>query len=480
MIAWWQRRGPNLLDLTLSQVAQIIDGTLIGKPNIRITGISTDSRTTKPGDLFCAILGERTDGHDHIIQAKANGAVAFLTSRDVSGDQVVAPTSSSELDPVISALGRLATYIRNIMTAVEVIGVTGSSGKTSTKDMIGQVLSHAGPTHAPVGSPNNELGLPLTILAAAPGIRYLVAEMGMRGLHHISSLCEIAHPTIGVVTNVGQAHIGEVGSIEAIAQAKSELVQSLTDSGVAILNADDSRVLAMRDLTKATVFTYGFSNQADIRAENLELTTNGTYKFDLVYLGYRTSASIPILGEHNVMNALAAAAVGLAVGMELSQIVEALASLQQVSKWRLEVHKLPGEITIINDAYNANPESMVAALDTLQNIPGSVKTWAVLGMMHELGPQSVELHQDVIAHGSRIGISHLVAVGENGQIYGLPNLTDKAQKAVWLPDFQAATDYICSEVNSGDIVLFKASRSEQFEVLASDIQGRLRMKWSQE
>ena len=469
-----------MLDLTLAQVAQIIDGTLIGKPNIRITGISTDSRTTKPGDLFCAILGERTDGHDHLIQAKENGAVAFLTSREVNGDQVIAPASSNDLDCVIVALGKLAAHIRNQMRNVEVIGVTGSSGKTSTKDMIGQVLSHAGPTHAPIGSPNNELGLPLTILDAPLGIRYLVAEMGMRGLHHISLLCNIARPTIGVVTNVGQAHIGEVGSIEGIAIAKSELVQSLTDSDVAILNADDSRVLAMRNLTKATVFTYGFSDQADIQAQNLELTSNGSYKFDLVYRGYRTSVSVSILGEHNVMNALAAAAVGIAVGMELSQIVEALASLTQVSKWRMEVHNLPGDITIINDAYNANPESMAAALDTLRKIPGRARTWAVLGMMHELGSQSADLHHDVIAYGARIGISHLVVVGANGQIYGVPKLADPAQKAVWLPDFQAATDYICNEVNSGDVVLFKASRSEQFEVLASDVQACLQKKWSQQ
>ena len=469
-----------MLDLTLAQVAQIIDGTLIGKPNIRITGISTDSRTTKPGDLFCAILGERTDGHDHLIQAKENGAVAFLTSREVNGDQVIAPASSNDLDCVIVALGKLAAHIRNQMRNVEVIGVTGSSGKTSTKDMIGQVLSHAGPTHSPIGSPNNELGLPLTILDAPLGIRYLVAEMGMRGLHHISLLCNIARPTIGVVTNVGQAHIGEVGSIEGIAIAKSELVQSLTDSDVAILNADDSRVLAMRNLTKATVFTYGLSDQADIQAQNLELTSNGSYKFDLVYRGYRTSVSVSILGEHNVMNALAAAAVGIAVGMELSQIVEALASLTQVSKWRMEVHNLPGDITIINDAYNANPESMAAALDTLRKIPGRARTWAVLGMMHELGSQSADLHHDVIAYGARIGISHLVVVGANGQIYGVPKLADPAQKAVWLPDFQAATDYICNEVNSGDVVLFKASRSEQFEVLASDVQACLQKKWSQQ
>jgi UDP-N-acetylmuramoyl-tripeptide--D-alanyl-D-alanine ligase len=469
-----------LPDLTLSKVAQVIDGHLIGKPSIRITGISTDSRTTKPGDLFCAILGERTDGHDHIQQAKENGAVAFLTSREISGDQVLVPNVVGELDPVIVALGKLATHVRNAMTNVEVIGITGSSGKTSTKDMIGQVLSYAGATHAPIGSPNNELGLPLTILTTPPGTRFLVAEMGMRGLHHISLLCGIAHPTIGVITNVGQAHIGEVGSIEGIAQAKSELVQALSDAGVAILNADDARVLAMRSLTKATVFTYGFSEHADIRAENVLLTSNGTYEFDLVYLGYRASANVPILGEHNVLNALAASAVGIAVGMEIFQIVEALADLKQVSKWRMEVHHLPGDIMLINDAYNANPESMTAALNTLQSIPGRARTWAVIGMMHELGEQATELHHGVITHGTQIGISQLVAVGANGKIYGVPELSDPAQKAVWLPDFQAATDYICNEVNSGDIVLFKASRSEQFEVLASDIEARLRTKWSQQ
>ncbi len=469
-----------MYELTLAQVADAVDGNLIGNSNIRITGISTDSRTTKPGDLFCAIAGERSDGHDCVNQAKENGAVAFLTSREVQGDQVVVSTSAVELDPVIYALGKLATHTRNLMTNVEVIGVTGSSGKTSTKDMIGQVLSRAGVTHAPVGSPNNELGLPLTLLTAPPGIRYLVAEMGMRGLHHISLLCGIARPTIGVVTNVGQAHIGEVGSIEGIAQAKSELIQALPDSGFAILNADDARVLAMSTLTQATVFTYGFSAHADIRAENLELTNEGTYKFDLVYRSDRISATIPIPGKHNVLNALAAAAVGIAVGMELSQIIEALAELQQVSKWRMELHQLPGGITIINDSYNANPESMIAALDTLVNIPGQGKTWAVLGMMHELGLESVGLHHGVVAHSEQIGISQLVAVGEHGLIYGLPKLVHSGQKAVWLPDFQTATDYICNEVNSGDVVLFKASRSEQFEVLATEIEARLRMKWSQQ
>ena len=465
--------------MTLAQIAQTISGNLIGDPNIRITGISIDSRSAKPGDLFCAIVGERSDGHDFIEQAKANGAVAFLASREIQGNQIIVPSALTQLDPVIPALGVLAKHARNLLKNVEVIGITGSSGKTSTKDMIGQVLAHAGKTHAPIGSPNNELGLPLTILSAPPGIRFLVAEMGMRGMHHISALCDVARPTIGVITNVGQAHIGEVGSIEMIAKAKSELVQSLSDSDVAILNADDFRVLAMRALTDATVFTYGFSETADIRGENLELTTKGTYDFDLVYRGHRISANVPILGEHNVLNALAAATVGVAVGMELAEIVEALSNLKQLSKWRMEVHQLPSDITIINDAYNANPESMTAALDTLVKIPGQRKTWAVLGKMHELGQESAELHRSIISYAEKIGVAKIVAVGEQGEIYELPKLVNQDQKSVWLPDFQAATDYICNEVNSGDIVLFKASRSEQFEVLASDIEARLRMKWSQ-
>jgi UDP-N-acetylmuramyl pentapeptide synthase len=210
----------------------------------------------------------------------------------------------------------------------------------------------------------------------------------MRGLGHIAHLCNLAKPTIGVITNVGQAHIGEVGSIEAIAEAKSELVKAIPDSGVVVLNADDERVVAMRILTKATVFTYGFSKVADVRAENLQLTSIGSYSFDLVYGGERIPASIPMLGEHNVLNALAAAAVGLAVGMEFNDIVRAMTNLKQVSNWRMEVHQLPGNVIIINDAYNANPESMTAALKTLIAIPAAGKTFAILGKMHELGDAS--------------------------------------------------------------------------------------------
>jgi UDP-N-acetylmuramoyl-tripeptide--D-alanyl-D-alanine ligase len=303
-------------------------------------------------------------------------------------------------------------------------------------------------------------------------------------------LCDLAKPTIGVITNVGRAHIGEVGSIEAIAKAKSELVSAIPSSGVVVLNADDERVIAMRALTEATVFTYGLSETADVRAENLHLTAYGSYNFDLVYRGDRIPASIPMLGEHNVLNALAAASVGIAVGMEMEDIARALTTLKQMSKWRMEVHQIPGNVTIINDAYNANPESMSAALQTLTAIPATGKSIAILGKMHELGSTSDEIHAQVARLAIELGVERVVAVGELATSYGLPALAsdtsvDEAsgangQYSVWLPDFVQACDYIVKQDNSGDILLFKASRAEQFEVLAEQIEIALRAKWGQQ
>ena len=478
-----------MFDLTLGQVCEIVGGKLIGDPSIRLSGISIDSRKTTAGDLFAAIIGERVDGHEFVEQASKSGVTAFLTSREVIGDQVLVPPSPDALDPVIHAIAKLSAHVRALMNGVDVIGVTGSSGKTSTKDMIGQVLSHAGVTHAPAGSLNNELGLPLTLLAAPIDTKYLVAEMGMRGLGHITHLCNLAQPTIGVVTNVGQAHIGEVGSIEAITKAKSELVMAIPASGFVVLNADDERVVAMRTLTEATVLTFGFSKAADVRAENLQLTESGSYNFDLVCGGERISTSIPILGEHNVVNALAATAVGFAVGMKVKDIANALTTLEQMSKWRMEVKQLPGNVTIINDAYNANPESMTAALQTLTAIPARGQTFAILGKMHELGEASDAIHAQIANLAVQLGVTQVIAVGELANSYSLTGLSSaasagdllesEAQESVWLPDFDQACDYIVKQVNSGDILLFKASRAEHFEVLAEQIEFVLRAKWGQ-
>jgi UDP-N-acetylmuramoyl-tripeptide--D-alanyl-D-alanine ligase len=469
-----------MYNFTLAELAAIVDGKVVGDGSLAITGVSTDSRSITSGDLFCAIIGERVDGHDCVDQALVAGAIATLATKPVSGNHILISAHTSGLDPVIIAIGQIAQAQRAKMNNVSVVGITGSSGKTSTKDMIGQVLSTHGVTQAPAGSPNNELGMPLTILSAPDNTDYLVLEMGMRGFGHIKYLCDIARPNIGVVTNVGQAHIGEVGSQAGIAKAKGELIESLPEHGVAILNADDKLVREMRALTTARTMTYGFSEHSDVRGESLEITADGTYQFDLVFEKNRVAVTIPMLGEHNVSNALAAASVGIISGMSLPDIASALGNTKQVSKWRMEVHRLPGGTLLINDAYNANPESMAAALRTLVSIPRSGKTWAVLGAMHELGDVTDFEHTRMGHLAVELNVSHLVSVGaqartiDSGAKQGAP----WNGESVWYPDFAQAADYIVNQVQPGDVIIFKASRAEEFEVLAQEVEAQLAAKWS--
>ena len=378
-----------MFKLTLNEIAQVVGGQVIGDGEVIVTDLTTDSRVAKSGDLFAAIVGQRVDGHEKVNQALAAGAVATLCTKSVPGNHVLIPLDpTTELDPVIPALGKLAKYVRSKNPELTVIGITGSSGKTTTKDVIGQVLAKHGPTYAPAGSPNNELGLPETVLQSPSETKYLVAEMGMRGLGHITYLVDIAKPNISVVTNVGQAHIGEVGSIENIAIAKSEIVRDLTNKDFAVLNYDDTRVRKMSEVTKAKVITYGFSSNADFQAQNVTTKANGACEFDLVAHDQTAKVSLLIPGEHNVYNALAASAVASILGMNLIDIAKALNTVTVKSKWRMEVHQIKNSITLINDAYNANPESMSAALKTLASIETTGRRWAILGTMHELGNEA--------------------------------------------------------------------------------------------
>ena len=471
-----------MFNLTLDEIAKAVSGELVnqaGVTDIRATGISTDSRNVKSGDIFAAIVGQRIDGHDKAAEAISAGAVAVLASKSVPQTHVLVPPNlESDLDPVISALGKLAKYVRTLNSDQVVVGITGSSGKTSTKDLIGQVLMQHGSTFAPAGSPNNELGLPLTILQAPIETKYLVAEMGMRGLGHISYLCEIARPNISVVTNVGHAHIGEVGSIENIAIAKSEIVQNLTEQDFAILNFDDPLVRAMAAKTQAKVLTYGLSTKAEVRAIDLKTKPNGTTNFVLCHNDHQVEVNLPLPGEHSVMNALAASAVGLVVGMSLSDIALALAKVTVKSKWRMEISKLPNSISLINDAYNANPESMAAALKTLASIETPGRRWAILGAMHELGDQSVAEHDRVGRLVVRLNIDQLVVVGQVAKPLhmGAEQEGSWDGESVWFPDFAQATDYICKRVSSNDVLLFKASRSEEFDRLAQLVASEITTK----
>ena len=468
-------------ELTLAQVAFATNGLAQGDAQIIVRGIATDSRLVSPGDLYCAIIGDRVDGHDYIDQALENGATAVMMSRPTGHAGVIVPPSGTPLDAVIVALGNLARYQRTLMPNVVVVGVTGSSGKTSTKDIIGQVLEETGITHAPIGSPNNELGLPLTILQAPTDTKFLVAEMGMRGAGHIKYLCEIATPRIGVVTNVGHAHVGEVGSVEGIARAKAELVEALPDDGIAILNSDDLLVKNMAHSLSCKVITYGLNTGADVQALDIHTNADGSLEFTLGASGQNVPVRLALLGEHNVSNALAAAAVGLAVGMTLPEIAAALSQVVRKSKWRMEVHPLECGITIINDAYNANPESMSAALKTLASFNQHGRTWAILGPMAELGSEAVAEHDRIGRLAVRLNISQLVSIGDGARTMFLGANQEGSWdgESVWFPNFAQASDYIVERAIPGDTILFKASRSGAFELLAQDVEDRLNAQTSQ-
>ena len=472
-----------MYEATLNEIANAVGGQLVGNPDVHITGVATDSRHVVAGDLYCAIVGERVDGHDFIADACANGAVAVLASRSIDGPGVVIGADATrrgaeKVDVVISAIGTLAERERTARKNLQVIGVTGSSGKTSTKDLIGQVLMMAGPTVAPAGSPNNELGLPLTLLQADDDTQFVVAEMGMRGLGHIEYLCNIARPTVGVVTNVGHAHVGEVGSIDAVARAKSELVAAIDPHGHVVLNADDPNVRAMAKISKAPVTFFGRSDNADVRARNIVIQHSGGSAFDLEFGLDSARVELKQIGEHYVSNALAAATVGLVLGMELDDVAQALTSAVPVSKWRMEVRNINGQFTVINDAYNANPESMEAALKALVAIPDVHRTWAVLGAMHELGDESISEHDRLGRLAVRLDVDQLVVVGQDAKALHLGALQEGSwdNETVWFPDFSAAADYIVGNIHIGDVVLFKASRSEGFEKLADVVEQRLRIK----
>src|SRR5882757_3038895 len=346
-----------MIALRLAEIAAACGGTVHdGAAEALVDGpVVVDSRLVTPGALFVAVPGERVDGHDFAARAVAAGAAAVLATRPVGVPAVVVADT-------VEALGRLAGLVVSRLAAehdLVVVAITGSQGKTSTKDLIAAVLEAHGETVAPPGSFNNEIGLPLTALRAGPSTRHLVLEMGARGIGHIRYLCEIAPPRIGVVLNVGVAHVGEFGSRDAIAVAKGELVEALPPGGTAVLNADDPLVAGMAARTKARVLTFGL-NGAEVTAEQVTLEA-GRGHFVLVTPSGRAPVTLQVHGLHQVGNALAAAAVGHEVGMSAEQIAPALAAAAPRSRWRMEVSTRADGLTVVNDAYNANPDSMRAA-----------------------------------------------------------------------------------------------------------------------
>ncbi|MDX3215730.1 UDP-N-acetylmuramoyl-tripeptide--D-alanyl-D-alanine ligase [Streptomyces sp. ME02-6991-2B] len=461
-----------MIPLTLAEVAHAVGGSThdISDLTVPVTGsVEIDSRKVTPGGLFVAFRGDRVDGHDYAEQAVAAGAVAVLAARPVSVPAIV-------VDDVQTALGALAAHVIERLGAT-LVALTGSAGKTSTKDLTAQALRRLAPTVWTPGSLNNEIGLPLTALRADESTRHLVLEMGARGIGHIRYLTGLTPPRIGVVLNVGSAHIGEFGGREQIAQAKGELVEALPDAadgGVAVLNADDPLVRAMSSRTKARVVLFGESAEADVRAENVRLNDRGQAVFMLTTPTGCSEVTLRLYGEHHVSNALAAAAVARELGMPVDEIATALSEAGTLSRWRMEVVERPDGVTVVNDAYNANPESMRAALRALAAMGRAAqarggRTWAVLGEMAELGGEALAEHDAVGRLAVRLNVSKLVAVGGQAAAWvqmGAYNEGSWGEESVHVSDAEAAIDLLRSELRPGDVVLVKASRAVGLERVA--------------
>ncbi len=351
------------------------------------------------------------------------------------------------------------------------LAVTGSQGKTSTKDLLAAVLAEAGPTVATAGSYNNELGVPLTALRVEPDTRYLVLEMGARGRGDLAELTALFPPDMSVVLNVGTAHLGEFGSRDAIAEAKGELVAGLRSGGVAVLNTDDDRVAAMAALAPGRVLTFGIADDASVRLDDLVLDRLGRPRFTLTSAGASALVELQLVGAHQAMNAAAAAAGALAVGMSLETVAAALNGVASLSKWRMELHELAGGVVLLNDSYNANPESMRAAVDALASIgadPAVRRTVAVLGEMRELGADSEASHREIGEYAAG-RVDQLLVIGREG--HGIhAGATDAGTPSVFVDDNAAAIAWLRAHLREGDAVLVKASRGARLDEVAMALQ----------
>jgi UDP-N-acetylmuramoyl-tripeptide--D-alanyl-D-alanine ligase len=470
-----------VIPLSLAQIAAITGAGLdqVADPGAVVYGqVVIDSRRAGPGGLFAALPGERSDGHDFALAAVRAGAVAVLATRPAGVPALIVP----DVPAALAALAHENAERLRGLTGLTIAGITGSAGKTTTKDLTAQLAERLGPTVAPEGSFNNELGHPLTVLLAGEQTRYLILELSARGRGHISKLCEIAPPRLGAVLNVGRAHIGEFGSLDAVAAAKGELPEALPADGVAVLNADDPRVAAMAGRTPARVVTFGRSSRALIRAADVTVDTDGRPKFTLVTPEGAASVRLNLRGEHNVPDALAAAALARELGMAVDAVAEGLDAAVARSKWRMEVTERPDGVTVINDTYNASPEAMASALGSLRAMTRAQqgrrcrRSFAVLGHMAELGETAAPAHEEVGALAARTGVHALIVVGDKAA----PMLAGAKSEAGWqgdllhVPDGRAAVAAISGLLAPGDVVLVKASRAAGLEQVALGLLGEPR------
>lgn len=463
-----------MIALTLAEIAHIVQGRLVGgSPSTLVSGATdTDSRLIATGDIFVAKPGEETDGHLFVSAAAANGASLVLVNHEVTTDvaQII-------VDDTIVALGALAKEVVARVRAsgrLRVVGITGSNGKTTTKNIVSEMCRRVGPTVSPRDSLNNEVGAPLTMLKVTEETEFLVLELGASGIGHIARLTALVHPDIAVVLMIGMAHAGEFGGVEATVTAKSELVEALSTGGVAVLNADDSRVMSMVSKAPGEVVTFGLNSAADVRASDIDATLAGT-SFLLHLPGEAPVAvAFKVLGEHHVMNALAAAAVGKELGFAASTIVPALEAVERAEHWRMELMGGHG-VTVINDAYNASPDSMAAALKTLVLVAGPKnRTIAVLGEMAELGEYSGEEHDRIALLVVRLNINQLVVVGAGARRLHISAMNEGSWdgESTYFETPDEAYDYLSGLLAEGDIVLVKSSNAGNLRFLGDRIGER--------
>jgi UDP-N-acetylmuramoyl-tripeptide--D-alanyl-D-alanine ligase len=489
-----------VIDLTVAQIAEIVGGELTDisaedAHRTHVTGaVEFDSRAVTSGGLFLALPGARVDGHEHAAAAVAAGAVVVLAARPVGVPAIVVKPAPGDVTAsvlehdadgsgaaVLAALAKLAAAVAEQLVAggLTIIGVTGSSGKTSTKDLLAAVLAPLGEVVAPPGSFNNELGHPWTVLRATEDTDYLILEMSARHPGNIAALAAIAPPQIAVVLNVGTAHLGEFGSRQAIADTKAELPQAVPESGVVILNVDDSAVAAMAALTAARVVRVSRLQHADLWAGDVTLDELARARFTLHHGDDVVDIALAVHGDHQVSNALCAAAVALECGATGEQVAAALAGAGPVSQHRMAVTTRPDGVTVVNDAYNANPDSMragLAALAWMARAGGTAsdqrrrRSFAVLGEMGELGDDAISEHDRIGRLAVRLDVSRLVVVGTGRSMsamhHGAVMEGSWGAEASQVDDVDAALALLRAELRPGDVVLVKASKSAGLAALA--------------
>ena len=463
-----------MIPMTIEEIAKAISAEIKNlDSSLKVTGkIVIDSRKVSKGDLFFAINGTKVNGHNFCDVAIKQGAVAVVTAKEISGIPTLLVSNgnftSQDVDqPTVIALGKLANYLLTKLPNLWKVAVTGSSGKTTTKDLLADLGRLIGPTVAPKGSFNNEIGLPQTVLECDENTRVLILEMGARKVGNIKHLCEIAKPDTSILLNIGTAHAEIFTSVEKILETKSEIIQCLSTADVAILNHED--VTFPRQKTNAQIVSFGLSG-SDVSAKNVILNEKAQAQYDLEYLGKTSQVKLKIIGSHQVSNSLAAAAAFLKKGIDIDLVAKTLSNSVAQSKWRMQIEVNKKNVTVINDAYNANPESMKSAIRTLKQIGAGKNTYAILGEMLELGELSISQHQEVAKLVQKLEIQNTIVIGSGAKsIYDFLSQNGYQGKLHYVENVEGAIAKAKEMMQPSDVVLVKASRSIGLERVANAI-----------